>query len=75
MIFRNSETLGKLVTAITWAIREHDRIRKQIEAKQLIKAGIMVFVSAIVILFLIDFVTGIMSPVKQGVFGIIPIPQ
>ena len=75
MIFRNSETLGKLVTAITWAIREHDRIRKQIEAKQLIKAGIMVFVSAIVILFLIDFVTGIMSPVKQGVFGIIPILQ
>lgn|SRR5574344_2935758 len=75
MVLKNSEMLGKFVTVITWAIREQDRIRKQVEAKQFIKLGIIVFVSAIALLFIIDFVTGILSPVKQGFFGIIPIPQ
>ncbi len=75
MVLKNSEMLGKFVTVITWAIREQDRIRKQVEAKQFIKLGIIVFVSLIALLFIIDFVTGVLSPIKQGFFGIVPIPQ
>lgn len=75
MVLKNSEMLGKFITTITWAIREQNRIRKQVEAKQLIKVGIIVFVSAIVLIFVIDFVTGMLSPVKQGILGILPIPQ
>lgn len=74
-IIKSSEPFSKIITNITWAIREQDRIRKQVEAKQFIKMAIIVFFSFFIILFLIDFITGILSPVKQGFFGIIPIPQ
>lgn len=74
-IAKGSDALGKIVTNITWAIREQERIRKQVESKQFIKMAIIVFFSFFFILFAIDLISGIMSPTKQGLLGIVPIPQ
>mgnify|MGYP003532641260 CR=1 FL=1 len=74
-IAKGFDALGKIVTNITWAIREQERIRKQVEAKQFIKMAIIVFFSFFFILFAIDLISGIMSPTKQGLLGIVPIPQ
>jgi len=45
VVQRSSEAFGKIITNITWAIREQDRIRRQVESKQFIKMAIIVFFS------------------------------
>ncbi|MCQ2608141.1 MAG: hypothetical protein MJ197_05590 [Bacteroidales bacterium] len=77
VILKNEEMFGKIITNITWAIREQDRIRKQVESKQFIKMAIIVFVVFFVLLFAVDFITGLMdtNPNPSGIFGIVPIPH
>ncbi len=77
VIMKNEEMFGKIITNITWAIREQDRIRKQVESKQFIKMAIIIFVVFFVLLFSVDFITGLMddSPLPSGIFGIVPIPH
>ncbi|MCQ2958801.1 MAG: hypothetical protein MJ198_01245 [Bacteroidales bacterium] len=72
-----SDAFGKIVTNITWAIREQDRIRRQVESKQFIKIAIIVFFVFFILIFAIDFITGMMdtSPNPSGIFNILPIPH
>ncbi len=72
---KHNEYFSKIVTNITWAIREQERIRKQVESKQFIKMAIIIFVMFFVLVFAIDFVSGILSPMRKGLLGIVPIPQ
>ena len=77
VVQRSSEAFGKIITNITWAIREQDRIRRQVESKQFIKMAIIVFFSFFAFIFALDFITGMMdtNPNPSGVLGIIPIPH
>lgn len=77
VILKNEDMFGKIITNITWAIREQDRIRKQVESKQFIKFAIIIFFVFIVALFAVDFITGLMddNPNPSGIFGIVPIPH
>lgn len=74
-IAKNNDMFGKLVQNVTWSLREQDRIRKQVESKQFIKAAILIFVGFFVVIFAIDFISGVMSENYRGVLGIVPIPQ
>lgn len=77
IVQRSSDAFGKLVTNITWAIREQDRIRRQVESKQFIKMAIIIFFAFFFIVFAIDFITGLMdpNPNPSGILGIVPIPH
>lgn len=76
VIQKNSdEMFGKIITNLSWAIREQDRIRKQVESKQFIKIAIIAFFVFLVAMFAIDLITGLLNPMRQGVLGIVPIPQ
>lgn len=77
IIQRSSESFGKIITNITWAIREQDRIRRQVESKQFIKMSVIVFISFFVFIFALDFITGLMdtNPNPSGILGIVPIPH
>ncbi|MBP5584448.1 MAG: hypothetical protein J6X43_10970 [Bacteroidales bacterium] len=76
-VFKSSDAFAQLLKNITWAVREQDRIRKQVEAKQFIRVAIISFLSFFVLLFAVDFITGLMddNPNPSGIFGIIPIPH
>ena len=76
-VYKSSETFAQLLKNITWAVREQDRIRKQVEAKQFIRVAIISFVSFFILLFAVDFITGLMddNPNPSGIFGILPIPH
>ena len=76
-VYKNNESFAQIFKNITWAIREQDRIRRQVEAKQFIRVAIISFVSFFVLLFAVDFITGLMddNPNPSGIFGILPIPH
>lgn len=74
-IAKTNDLFSKIIQNTTWSLREQDRIRKQVESKQFIKAAILIFVGFFVILFAIDFISGVMSENYRGVLGIVPIPQ
>lgn len=77
VVQRSSDSFGKIITNITWAIREQDRIRRQVESKQFIKMAIIVFFAFFAFIFALDFITGLMdpSPNPSGILGILPIPH
>ena len=76
-IYKSNESFAQILKNVTWAVREQDRIRRQVEAKQFIRVAIISFFSFFVLLFAVDFITGLMddNPNPSGIFGILPIPH
>ncbi len=62
----------QILNTMIVAVHERDKIRKQYDTKQILKKATIVAGILLVLMLVIDYVTGITSETKNGLIGVLP---
>ena len=68
----SADCFKKILNDMVVAVHEHDKVRKQYDTKQMLKTISIAAGIALVLLLVIDYVTGVQSSTGDGWIGVLP---